>query len=404
MMKEKKIELVAERLFLFDPNADMTVIVTVEGNVTADEIKAAVEKTYTQNQTTMSKAVLDKKGRLYLEKMEKTECKVYIDKRDWREIRFENERKTLRINEGEFVRTFIIPKEHNTEIYIMAHHLMCDGFGLFIMIEDIMNNLDGKAVEYKPTKVLTKSDGKKGDLDFKARLGLRYLNSKWKKQGEIFGWEDYYRINEEFWKTRRTNIVIEEIKGDALRDMKIKSKEMGVTVNSYLVTKLLQENPGCKNFSVPMSLRGEERSISNLVTSVTINCSYDTKKTFEENARIIDQEIKKMVRDEKAKYHIAQFLSVTDPTLVDGSLMHYVLGYENGTAKYVAGLIGYIGDNRINLGVSNMKELPIPSEYNRFKITDIIPVSPSILSAERVLGISTYHGRMIIAESRIEEM
>ena len=45
--------------FLFEPNVYMCLLVSLEGNITAEEIEAAVQKAYTQNETTMSKIILD---------------------------------------------------------------------------------------------------------------------------------------------------------------------------------------------------------------------------------------------------------------------------------------------------------------------------------------------------------
>lgn len=400
----KRIKLMAERLFFLDPNVQMTVIVTLKGEVSTEEIVEAVKKTYTQNQTTMSKFVLDKKGDLYLEEMEETGCTVYVDERDWREIKYENERKALRVNEGEMVRTFIIPRGEEKDIYITAHHLMCDGFGLFIMIEDIMNNLCGNEVEYKPTKVLTKKEViRRGDLNFKSRMGLKLCNSKWKKERKVFGWEEYYKISDEFWKHRKTDIAIEEIEEKELTALKKQCKKSGYSLNSYLVTRELQKEPECKNIGIPVSLRGEERSISNLITSVAVTYQYDHKKTFEENAQAVNREIRRQIKSEGARYHISQFLAITDPTLVDAALMYYLLGYDSHIAKVMAGIIGYEGDTGTDLGVSNMKEVKIPSDWGRFQITGFIPISPSILTAKKVLGVSSYHGKLLVAESRIVE-
>lgn len=401
-MKNKRVKLMAERLFLMDPNTLMTVVVTVEGDLGTEEIKKAVEKVYTRNQTTMSKMVLDEKGELYLEEMQQTGCKVFIENRPWEKLLYDNEGKTFHIDEGELVRTFIIPRGEKTDIYLMAHHLMCDGMGLFILVEDIMDTLQGKEVPYRETKVLTKKGTiKKGDLKFKQRLGLKLCNKKWKEEKQVYGWDDYYRIHEGFWKNVTTELVMTQMEGEKLEALKQEAKKLGITVNSYLVTKLLQEHPDCKNIGVPVSLRGQERSISNLIASVAVCYQYDQSKTFEENAKITDELVRKEVKKEGAIYHISQFLGIMDPTLVDAALMYHVLGEEKRMAKVMSNIIGYTGDTGTDLGVTNLKEIQIPWDYGRFKITSIIPVAPRILTSKHVITISTYQGRMLIAESKI---
>lgn len=403
-MKNNRVKLMAERLFLMDPNTLMTVVVTVEGDVSPEEIKSAVEKAYTRNQTTMSKMVLDEQGELYLEEMQETGCKVFIENQPWEKILHDNESKTFHIDEGELVRAFIIPKGEKTDLYIMAHHLMCDGIGIFVLVEDIMHILQGKEVQYRATKVLTKKGTiKKGDLGFKQRLGLKLCNKKWKEEKQVYGWEDYYKIHEEFWKTRTTELVMTQIEGEKLEALKENAKKIGVTLNSYLVTMLLKERPECKNIGVPVSLRGQERSISNLIASVAVCYQYDADKTLEENAKKVDELVRKEVKNEGSIYHISQFLGIMDPTLVDAALMYHVLGQEKQMAKTMANIIGYTGDSGTDLGVTNLKEIPIPSDYGRFRITNIIPVAPRILTSKNVVAISTYQGKMLIADSRIVE-
>ena len=166
-MKKERIELLLERSFLFDPNIYMTVVVTVEGDITEEEVCEAVKKTYTKNQTTMSKIVLDEDGKVYLEEMEETGCKVFVDKRDWVEILRESERKPFRLEEGELIRTFVIPRGKQTDIYLMAHHICGDGGALLIFAEDIFNHLEGREVQYKPTKVITSEEFSAGKIIIK---------------------------------------------------------------------------------------------------------------------------------------------------------------------------------------------------------------------------------------------
>ena len=41
-MEKKRIELLLERTFLFDPNIYMTVVITIEGDVSEEELCEAV--------------------------------------------------------------------------------------------------------------------------------------------------------------------------------------------------------------------------------------------------------------------------------------------------------------------------------------------------------------------------
>ena len=137
--------------FLFDPNIYISAVMTLKrkSEVSVEKIKEAVEQAYTKNETTMSKLVLDH-GEVYFENMSETGCKVFVDNRNWIDILHENEKKTFRINEGEFVRTFLIDGKEEVRVFIMAHHILGDGQSLVLFAQDILSCLAGEEVEYRP--------------------------------------------------------------------------------------------------------------------------------------------------------------------------------------------------------------------------------------------------------------
>ncbi len=402
-MKKNRIELILERTFLFDPSIYMSVVVTIEGKISEEEVCAAVKKAYTQNQTTMSKIVLDEQGRIYQEKMEETGCKVFVDTRDWKEILRENERKAFRINEGELIRTFVIPRGKETDIYLMSHHVTCDGNALFLLAEDILDNLQGKEVAYRPTEVMEKNHMiNRGNLKFMEKVGLKSISQKWGKEKRVLGWDDYYKLHEEFWKNRQTELIFTIVEGDELENLKEESKKCGVTVNSYLVAKLMEKYPESKKLGIPVTVRGKKRSISCLVSSATVYSNYDTQKTFEENLAVIDKDVKKEVTSEGAVYRTPQFVARTDPSLLEMAYYHGVFPYENKRVDIMARILGLYGPERCQLGITNLREIKFPSDYDRFKVTKVTPVAPLLITTEKIFTISTYQGKMQIIESRIK--
>ena len=404
-MKPKRLKLAMERYFLFEPNVYINLVFTVAGGASPEKIMDAVRKTYTQNQTTMSKAVLDEKGNLYLEEMPQSGCKVSLDSRDWQEIRQEQEHITFRINEGEFLRTFIIPNGETTDVYMMAHHMMCDGSGMVMLVDDIMNNLAGNEVAYKPTIVIKKGTAlRKGNLSLKSKVLLRLLNLEWKKERKIFTWDDYYKIHETYWKNKSSYFTMDVINEDELAAIKKECKELNITINSYLVAKILSNYPQCRCLGMPISLRTGERSISNFVANLTTYFDYDTTKTYQENAVALDKITRVELKKEGVRYYTSQFMATMDPTLMDASLMHHVLGYESEPARKMASLVGYFGKRHTELGVSNMRVIDLPSQYGSYKVSNVIGIVPKISSASKVVGVFTFNGKMYIADSLVKEI
>lgn len=404
-MKPNRIKLMAERFFLFDPSIYMNVIFTIDGQVPVEKIRAATEKTFTQNQTTMSKAVLDKKGNLFLEEMGKTGCHTYVDGRDWQQIRREQERIPFRINEGEFLRAFITPKESSTDVYLMAHHMMADGSGLLILVDDIMNNLAGFSVSYKPTEVMQRKDViRKGDLSFKIRMMLRLLNLSWAKEKRIFTWEDYYQIHETYWKDKSTYFEFTTIEAEELEALKQECKELGITVNSYLVAKIMKDYPDDHILGVPVSLRGSSNSISNMITSLMLEYRYDTDKSLTENALRAHQILREGIASEPMRYHIPQFVAILDPTLMDAAVAHFVLGFDNEAARKASYIIGYTSKLGTDVGITNLGVLDVKHQYGDYRITNMIGIPPHVSATRRVISVYTYNGKMTITDTKVKKL
>lgn len=389
--------------FLFEPSVYISLLASIEGDITTEEVKEAVEKGYAGNETTMSKVILEN-GNIYFQNLAETGCKVFTDERNWQEIMHDNERSAFRINEGEFVRSYIIPKEHGFLLFIMAHHIMGDGKALIMLLEDILCNLSGKEVEYRP---LNREGIEKIPSDLKLAMpvkgGIKVLNAIWNRNRKLFTWEDYYKVHERFWRDKQSDIQFETIDKEQLDIIKAECREWGITVNSYVVTKLLQQHPEYKNVCCPTSHRGENRSVSNLVVLVRVGYSYDTQKTFEVNAKEVHKRIRQHLGNDNHKYSIALSLGKMEPTLIDASLMYAHGGYQNSISKIIAHLIGYAGNKKTHLSVTNLQKVNFEMDYGRFCLRNVGFTAACMSATKNVACVSTFRDTMTISYCNIKE-
>lgn len=391
--------------FLFDPNIYVSVVMTLKkkSNISTNEVKLAIEKAYTQNETTISKVVLDN-GEAYFENMSETGCKVYVDNRNWIDILNENEKKTFKINEGELIRSFITDGDDEISIFIMAHHIVGDGSSLVIFAQDILSNLAGEEVEYKalnnegiepiPSKI---------KYPFKKKFGIKLLNGQWKKTGKVFDWADYYNIHEQFWKNRQTFIETTTIEEEELLKIKDECKKLGITMNSYIVAKQLEKAPENRIIGIPASYRGSNKSLCNIVAAMKINYTYNTDISFEENAKEIHKIIKDSLEDPSKKYFVVKSFELFDYNLVDGALMARYAGYNNDMAKKMVDVIGMDGENKTQLGVTNLAKINLKSEYDTFKVQDFEVHAASMSTTKDVVSVCTLDNRMKLCSVKVKK-
>ena len=396
--------------FLFDPNIYISAILTLKRKselsteFSIKKIKEAVELAYTKNETTMSKLVLEH-GEIYFENMPKTGCKVFIDHRNWIDILHENEKNTFRVNEGEFVRTFIIDGKEEVRVFIMAHHILGDGHSLVLLAQDILNCLVGEDVEYK---TLNNDDEEPIPLDVKfpflKKLGIKLLNSQWKKTGKEFTWDDYFNIHNKFWENRQTYVEKTTIGEEKLLHIKERSRKIGITINSYIIAKQMEKTPEYEFIGVPVSYRGRNRSLGNKVTIIRIRYKYNKEISFEENAKEIHEIIKGTIEDPSKKFFIAKSLGLFGYGLLDGALMAKYAGYKNEIAEKVIYIIGMSGANKTQLGVTNLGKLNLKTEYDAFQLKEFEALAASMSTTKDVISICTLENRMNLCFSRVKKM
>ena len=130
----KKNAISSERPNLFEPNVYISMVVTLSGMITKEELAAAVEKAYAHNEATMSNIVLEKNGEAYYETRNTSGCKVFFDQRNWQDILKESEKKPFALKEGELVRTYITTGTQETILFpahqkyivrFSSNHLLC---------------------------------------------------------------------------------------------------------------------------------------------------------------------------------------------------------------------------------------------------------------------------------------
>lgn len=95
-----------------------------------------------------------------------------------------------------------------------------------------------------------------------------------------------------------------------------------------------------------------------------------------------------------------EFLALLPPTLIDAVLLQTHSCYCDPLSAQAARLMGYADKTR-DLGLSNLGRITIPTQYNDYRIENIIFVPPAISYARNVTGASTVNGRLTITTHKM---
>lgn len=388
-----------ERANLFEPNVYISMVVKISGMVSKEAVREAVEKAYEANEATMSRIVMEDGGDAYYEKMESSGCKFFFDSRSFITIIKESEKNPFAIQKGELVRTYLTIENQEMVLLIHAHHLVGDGKSILILVKDVMDGLSGKQPEYKPMFLIDQRFlRKKAKLRLGIRLALKNVNRKWEKVGKAFTWEDYYDVHKRYWESHSSEIEVKTYSANELK----KNCKNGATLNSYLITDFLRKTTESKVVGIPVNIREEDNGMSNQTSGISIKCQYQTDKSFEENLSIIHKEIYKMIRNVNMKYFILLFMGQLSPSLVDSILLQTHGCYQNKLSKKMAGIMGYIGKEGRDLGVTNLTRINIPNDYGSFRIEDILFIPPKVSYTRNVVGVCTYGDKLTVCHHKMK--
>lgn len=388
-----------ERANLFEPNVYISMVVKISGMVSKEAVREAVEKAYEANEATMSRIVMEDGGDAYYEKMESSGCKFFFDSRSFITIIKESEKNPFAIQKGELVRTYLTIENQEMVLLIHAHHLVGDGKSILILVKDVMDGLSGKQPEYKPMFLIDQRFlRKKAKLRLGIRLALKKVNRKWEKVGKAFTWEDYYDVHKRYWESHSSEIEAKTYSANELK----KNCKNGATLNSYLITDFLRKTTESKVVGIPVNIREDDNGMSNQTSGISIKCQYQTDKSFEENLSIIHKEIYKMIQNVNMKYFILLFMGQLSPSLVDSILLQTHGCYQNKLSKKMAGIMGYIGKEGRDLGVTNLTRINIPNDYGSFRIEDILFIPPKVSYTRNVVGVCTYGDNLTVCHHKMK--
>lgn len=397
-------EILTERPNLFEPNDYITFYIELGGKIHIADLVNAIKAAYQANEATMSKIVLKSDGVAYYEKMPQSNCKVEILQGNWQEIIKENEKCPFELDKGELIRCFIIPDVNKISFMIMAHHLAGDGKAITYFIEDIMIALSGRGLTYKPLSLLTrKTIPKIGKYPLIAKLYPQYCNFKWRKtEGVSFSWEDYYNIHKCYWENTSSYVEYRHLSKKETALIKEKAKQIGVSVNSYIITAFLQADKNNSVVGIPVSVReNRNKSMTNLTSGVSIIHPFNDNDTFSENARQIQQKVSKKIKIHR--WFVLRFLSNLTPALIDGVLLQTHHCYENPIVEQLSRVMGYTGEKTRDLGITNLTVLDISASYGAYKIVKIIFIPPNISYSHNIIGVSTFNEEITLTFHGIED-
>lgn len=306
---------------------------------------------------------------------------------------------TWNVFEEGLLRVFVYKTSSDFEVLFMAHHLLCDGSGLLMLVQEIANNyVAGEEISFAEEKLISSIDElpQGSALGGISKLLVKRANKQWKKENHKVSYGDYLSFEKDYNSKHKLEYQTYDVSDEAYEEMRSLCKENEFTMNDLLMAKMYIKT-GWKKIIIAADIRDKlanKRSgtLGNFATAMGIECK---SKTTDEvaKAKEVHEIVRKTLGDNKKLMLVLACYFEMDPNLLDAAAIAGLGGFESKAASFVGG--GMFGFAKpASYSITNLGRISCPSLKSAMFIP---PASPA---AKLTLGVVTVNDKMYACSSK----
>ena len=420
------------------PNSNISMIATILGNVSIDELKKVIKKM--QQRHPILNAYLNHEGKaLFLLANRSLEISLKVIKRisddQWRDEIIQQHKIPFEMEQGPLIRFILLHSPDISDLIIFCQHTICDGMSLAYLARDIMVYLGDpqKKVELLPPAPLVNEDNIPSDIKPSSvmRIFSKTINKKWEKSELLFNYDDFYALHDVYWDNYTYKAHLYELSKEDTKALIMACRKNGVTVNTAMMiafaiaqNQLNPESPKyLQNISFAVNLRdllnnpaGEQFGF--FAGGMQLNFKYSDQKDFWEAAKKIHL---KATPNKARKQALVGTLNAfaLSPTLYEAQIFAAFGALIPSTSKSYDKIQAFLSDkkNIVNKIVkkklskgfamaqimTNLGKTGFPEKYGDLILKNLILMPSCSPYTELVLGVVTHGGSLSITLNHMEE-
>ncbi|WP_197026866.1 condensation domain-containing protein [Butyrivibrio sp. FCS014] len=331
-------------------------------------------------------------SRIYYEEQSELEIPVTIKKADdnWQADYEAVSLAGWNVQKEALLKVFAYPSESGTRVLFITHHLLCDGRGLLQLVQEFADHYaNGVKPHLVDEKLMESLDDlpSGSDLGFISKVLIKDANKKWRKEGHKISYEEYLKFERDHDSKQDIKREIKNIDEEELDTLLAMCKENGVSLNDYLVAKMMID-AGTDKVVIASDIRNEiknykEGALGNYATAFGVVVKKKSSKIME-LAKAVDHEVRRIMSKPDKEMLVLSCYFNMDPELLDAIAISTLGGFESKAGKFVGSkMFGY--EKRDGHCITNLGR--IESNVIREGIF-IPPASPANRKAWGVLTIN----------------
>ncbi len=251
------------------------------------------------------------------------------------------------VHKEALLKVFAYPSQSGTRVLFITHHLLCDGRGLLQLVQEFADQYANGARPHRVDEKLMESlddlpDG--SNLGFISKVLIGNANKNWRKEGHKVSYDEYLAFEREYDSKQDIKREITNVDGEELDALLGLCRENGVSLNDWLVAKMMVEE-GTDKVVIASDIRNKirnykEGALGNYATAFSVV----VKKSSEviELARAVDHEVRSIISKPDREMLVLSCYFNMDPELLDAIAISTLGSFESKAGRFVGSrMFGY---------------------------------------------------------------
>jgi NRPS condensation-like uncharacterized protein len=293
------------------------------------------------------------------------------------------------------LKVFAYPSESGTRVLFITHHLLCDGRGLLQLVQEFADHYVS-GIEPHPVdeKLMESSDDlpEGSNLGFISKVLIKNANKNWSKEGHRVSYDEYLKFERDHDSKQDIKREIKNVDGDELDALLDLCRENGVSLNDYLVARMMIDE-GTDKVIIASDIRNKiknykQGALGNYATAFGVVVKKRSPEIME-LAKAVDKEVRNIISRPDREMLVLSCYFNMEPELLDAIAISTLGNFESKAGRFVGSkMFGY--EKRDGRCITNLGK--VESDI----ISEGVFIPPASPANRKAWGVLTINKKMRI--------
>lgn len=402
-MKSIKNYVYTERAHFMCPNMHFGIMAKIESNYDEGQLKQSID-TLQKAHPFLQSLIAEETdtGRFYYQIQDYLNIPVMVKEEAalWQQDYEEISVRGWNVMNECLLKVVVYPKENEFQILFIAHHLLCDGRGLLQLAEEFAEHYaNGVIPQFAPERLIQCLNDlpSNSDLPLISKLIIGDANRRWKKEGQQVMYEEYSTFERAYIQKHKMKREIFTVCNQELEEILILCKQKSVTVNDWLIAKMMLEE-NTNKVVIAADIRNQAKcykqgAMGNYSTAFGVSVKKNGENVIILAKRVASQVINICQHPRKEMLVLACYIHM-QPELIDAVTISTLgdFGSKAGT---------FIGRNMFGYGSQNGYSITNLGKIESNIIAEAVFIPPASPANKKTWGVLTVNSHMKICVSNL---